>query len=390
MVKITLIYAGHQIDYLYGLLSGFQNNPNLSVNIVDTERFDEKIVSTSNNVKFLNYLDKKGKTIISEIFRWIKYYIKLTIYLFKSDTEVIHIEWINRKIDFFEHIYFILIKFLTKKKIVFKVHDLDTNVLLKGGAKKHDTLKFSNLFFLKNCDGIITHNNYVKSILIKNGISETKIRVIPHGINNYQILDNISKNNARQILGIDQEKKVLLFFGNIRSYKCLDLLLQMCANLKERHSQVHLIIAGKNDITDNGLNRKIKLLIKHLEKTKSITYLPGFVKNSDTSLFFKASDALVLPYKFIYQSGLPFLSFAAGLPVISSNVGGLPEDIDQYINGYVTKLDSLEEVLEQFITGDLKFNSPQEIIECANKTFNWKLIINQNLKLYEEIRKRKL
>lgn len=386
MVKVSLIYCGHQIDYLYGLISGFEKNSDVYVDVIDSLRTNESLNSTSRNIKILKILDPKGKNFFYEMKRWIKYYIKLTIYLFKSDTEVIHIEWINRKIDVFEHFYFILIKAITKKKIIFKVHDLDTNVLLVGGVKNHSKLKFSNLFFLRNCDAIITHNSYVKSILINNGINENKINIIPHGINNYQTFNTLSKSDARIKLGLDAHKKVLLFYGNIRAYKGLDHLLQICENLSPKYKSLHLIIAGKNDIIDKDLKEKIHNKILKLEKLGIVSYYPGFVSSKDTEMYFKGSNALVLPYKFIYQSGLPFLSFAAGLPVICTDAGGIPEDIVKNKNGYYETFEKFESVIIKFLNEELLFLQSDDIIFEAQKKYNWKRIITKKIKIYEKIR----
>lgn len=385
MKKVSLIYSGHQLDYLYGIISGFEFYPDVNIDIIDSERFENNILTEKKNIRIMRFLGPKSISFKGELLRWSKYYYKLTKYLIKSDSEILHIEWINRKIDIFEHFYFIIMKFLTHKKVVFKVHDLDTNVLLNGGKKNHSKLKFSNILFLKNCDGIITHNSFVKAILECNGIYRSKIEIIPHGINNFHDFNNFSKKEAKSLLKIGEDKKVLLFYGNIRAYKSLDLLLQICINLKKKYSNFHLIVAGKNDILDSNYNNKIDYLISVLKKESCVSYFPEFVNNVDTEIYFNASDILVLPYKFIYQSGLPFLSFAAGIPVLSSDVGGISENIDELKNGIVVDLNNLEKVIEKFLRGELLFSSREEIIESAFNKYNWKNIILKQIEFYEKI-----
>lgn len=385
MVKVSLIYAGHQIDYLYGLISGFDQSHGIKLDVIDSNRFDKNFCIQNDRIRILKFLDTKGKSVLSEALRWVKYYLKLTLYLLNTDSKVIHIEWINRKIDTFEHLYFPLIKFITRKKIVFKVHDLDTNILLKGGNKNHDILKFTNRFFLKNVDCIITHNKFVKSILIKNTLKESKIKIINHGINNYQSFSKVSRTIARKRLNITDDKKVLLFFGNIRAYKGLDFLLEICLNLHNNHKNLHLIVAGKNDIKDRNLNKKIERLILKLQSTNAVSYFPGFVSDINTQLYFNAADVLILPYKFIYQSGLPFLSFAAGIPVISSDAGGIKENINNFDNGYVVNLDDLQKTIEQFLIGNLSFSSSDKIIKDSSKNYSWKTIAERKINLYRNL-----
>lgn len=387
MVKVTLIYAGHQVDYLYGLVSGFKSNPDIELEVIDSKRTVDFELGTSKNIKILKFLDAKPNSKFKEIFRWLKYYIQLTFYFFFTSSKIIHIEWINSKIDFFEHYYFVLIKKLFRKYLVFKVHDLDTKLLLKGGTDNHENLKRSNQFFLKNCDSLFVHNNFVKSILIANGIDSEKIEVIPHGINNYYKLNNIDKGQTRAKLGISSSKKVLLFYGNIRKYKGLNYLLEIVDELSQNYSDLHLIIAGKNDVKDTEYNQKMNNLIQKLKAKNTLSYFPGFVSNEATEIYFKASDVLVLPYKFIYQSGLPFLSFATGLPVLCSETGGIPEDIIKTKTGFYAPIEEFDQVIKGFLDGELVFWPPNKIIAYATNEYDWKRLTKLKIKNYERISK---
>jgi glycosyltransferase involved in cell wall biosynthesis len=381
-MQVSVIYCGHQLDYLYGLVSGFKEQKNINFKIIDAERSNSRLSElNSDNIEFLKFLKTKGNGTLWEVYRWSIYYIRLTLHILFSKSSVYHIEWINRKIDVFEHVYFLFLLKILRKKIIFKVHDIDTNVLL-GDQKEESQLKWSMRLFLSKVDSIISHNNYVKSVLVNLNVEPKKIHVIPHGINNFQPIQNISKGFARKSLGISSSKKIFLFYGNIRSYKGLDILLESILLLKDSYNNIHLIVAGKMDIEDKKLVLRIEDLIEKLYMLNLISYYPGFIDSSETEKFFKASNALVLPYQFIYQSGLPFLSFAMGTPVISTDVGGISEDIIDNKTGYIIDKNNIMNGLRDFLNLKKDLLSSEEIVRLSKNKYNWEKIIKKTIKLY--------
>ena len=132
---------------------------------------------------------------------------------------------------------------------------------------------------------------------------------------------------AAAALGLDPTKKILLFFGLIRNYKGLDLLLQAFSNLNNEFS---LVIAGEvygEEITYTNLIAK--------SKNKNIHFVNQFIDEQDVKLFFSVADLCVLPYKSSTQSGIQALANSFCLPVLISNVGGLAEDIVDEKNGFI-------------------------------------------------------
>lgn len=382
-MQVSVIYCGHQLDYLYGLVSGFKKQKEVVFKIIDSERDENRLSElASENIEFLKFLKAKRNGVLYELYRWSLYYLRLTFHIMFSKSTVYHIEWINRKIDVFEHIYFSFFLKILRKKIIFKVHDIDTNILLNHN-KDDKKLNWSMRLFLSNVDSIISHNSYVKSVLVDFKIKSEKIHIISHGINNFQPIHNKSKKFARESLGIRDSKRVFLFYGNIRSYKGLDRLLESMLLLKDNFKDIHLIVAGKMDISDKKLVFRIEQLIKKLNSINLISYYPGFIDSSETEIFFKASNALVLPYQFIYQSGLPFLSFAMGIPVISTDVGGLSEDIINNKTGYIIDKDNITRGLRNFLNLKTSLLSSEEIIRVTKEKYNWKEIAQKTIMLYK-------
>ena len=224
--KITIIYSGHQLDYLYGMISGFLNK-DIEVDIIDAERTDYDVGQLQgSNVRILKLLDKtKPRTILWLSFTWLIYYLKLFRYLIFNNSKIIHIEWINYKLSIFEEVFLtILYKFL-RKKIVFKVHELDTKALLSENKTYARDLSISKKFFLNNVDLFFVHNDCVKHKLLANNVPLSKIKKVKHGINNFIPRRGINAEAARQYFSIPPNSKVLLFFGNVSPYKGLDLLI---------------------------------------------------------------------------------------------------------------------------------------------------------------------
>ena len=184
---------------------------------------------------------------------------------------------------------------------------------------------FFNRIFVKSYDGFIVLSESVKKDLLAIDPS-AKHCLLKHPSYN-QFGDKIAREEAAAALGLDPTKKILLFFGLIRNYKGLDLLLQAFSNLSNEFS---LLIAGEvygDEITYTNLIAK--------SKNKNIHFVNQFIDEQDVKLYFSVADLCVLPYKSATQSGIQALANSFCLPVLISNVGGLAEDIVDEKNGFI-------------------------------------------------------
>lgn len=129
----------------------------------------------------------------------------------------------------------------------------------------------------------------------------------------------VPRPEARARLGIDA-RHVLLFFGYIRRYKGLDVLLDAMALLAGRLDVALLVVGEFYD--DEGHYRD---RIRRLGIGKSVTVRSDYVPNDDVKYYFSAADAAVLPYTSATQSGIAQIAYNFELPVIASAIGGLPE-----------------------------------------------------------------
>jgi glycosyltransferase involved in cell wall biosynthesis len=184
---------------------------------------------------------------------------------------------------------------------------------------------FFNRIFVKSYDGFIVLSESVKKDLLAIDPS-AKHCLLKHPSYN-QFGEKNARKEAAAALGLDPTKKILLFFGLIRNYKGLDLLLQTFSNLS---NEFILLIAG--EVYGDEINYT-NLISK--SKNKNIHFVNQFIDEQYVKLYFSVADLCVLPYKSATQSGIQALANSFCLPVLISNVGGLAEDIVDEKNGFI-------------------------------------------------------
>ncbi len=195
--------------------------------------------------------------------------------------------------------------------------------------------KLLNNFFTKPIEKYLVMSESVKKDVLTTK-SNAKTLLLRHPIfDNYGT--KISKSIARQSLGISLDENVILFFGLIREYKGLDLLLQAIPHL-EKSRKVKIVIAG--EFYENAEN--YQNLIQRLGVQSNILLLDRYIPDDEVSRLFSASDLLALPYKTATQSGVTQIAFHFEIPVLVTNVGGLGEIILHEKSGYVCNPEPME------------------------------------------------
>jgi glycosyltransferase involved in cell wall biosynthesis len=172
-----------------------------------------------------------------------------------------------------------------------------------------------NRYFLRHYDGFVVLSEYVKQAVLEQKPGAFTC-VLKHP-SYQQFGKKIDKKHARQEIGVDQDKKTLLFFGLIRDYKGLDLLLEAFSSMDD---SFQLIIAGEVYGETKGYDSLIQQ-----SKNKQIYFIDQFIPSEKVQLYFSASDLCVLPYRTATQSGITAASFHFEVPIIATNVGGLKE-----------------------------------------------------------------
>ncbi len=182
---------------------------------------------------------------------------------------------------------------------------------------------------LGQSDGVIVHSQWDRQVLLSL-LPTMPAYVTPHPT--YEVLapTNWTHAEARRQLGLAEGKAVLLFFGFVRAYKGLRYLIDALALVRAR-LDAHLLVVGEfwDDVAP------YQTQIRALGLEASVTLIDRYIPNEEVGLYFAAADLVVLPYTDATQSGVAQLALGAGVPVITTSVGGLPDVIQDGVNGFL-------------------------------------------------------
>lgn len=158
---------------------------------------------------------------------------------------------------------------------------------------------------------------------------------------------NLTKEAGRKLLTYSNSQKLLLFFGYIREYKGLKYLLKAMPIVIKRLPETKLLVVG--DFA--GDKADYIQLIAELKMESCVDIYDGYIPDKEVEKFFAASDLVVLPYKSATQSGIVQIAYGFEKPVVVTNVGGLPEVVNDGSTGYVVeplKEDLLADAIVRF------------------------------------------
>jgi D-inositol-3-phosphate glycosyltransferase len=196
---------------------------------------------------------------------------------------------------------------------------------------------------------------------------------------------------ARKKLNLDDGGRIALFFGVITPYKGLEYLLWALTKRREKDDPFRLIIAGKVDKKFSQYWKSVQRIAKEHNLGDYIIERIGYIADKDVEVYFKAADVLILPYKYIFQSGILFLAFNFGLPVIATDVGSLREFIIDGKTGFLCKPedpDDLAEKINIYYNSHLFRNAEEnreKIIGYANEKYSWGKIGGKTHDLYKSL-----
>ena len=195
-------------------------------------------------------------------------------------------------------------------------------------------------YFLKGSTGSVTLCEAVSKDLLKLS-PDKKYTVIQHPLYSH-FGQKLQREEAERKLGLEPGKKNLLFFGLIRAYKGLDILLEAFGKLSEDYQ---LIIAGE----PYGSFDKYQEIIDSLPNKDRIRMCLKYIKDSEVKDYFSAADLAVLPYRSATQSGISSVSDHLEVPMIVTDVGGLKETIGDRGTGLVSPEGTPEAICKEIL-----------------------------------------
>lgn len=175
----------------------------------------------------------------------------------------------------------------------------------------------------RQCDGLIVHSDANKATLLDEvaGINGNKVHILPLVESPFPEPDNASRQVARDSLGIADDRFVVLFFGMVKDYKGIDILLETIQLAQQATNTITWLVVGKaGDSTQQAY-------LDQIARLDSTQVVSDYIPNDAVWQYYRAADTAVFPYRHIFQSAALIAAMGFGLPVIATDVGSFPETV---------------------------------------------------------------
>lgn len=241
--------------------------------------------------------------------------------------------------------------------------------------------KILSKYFVSSIDAFIAMSKSVYDDL-KSLNDKKPCLMSPH-----PIYDNfgtaVSREEAVGSLGLDPSAKYMLFFGFIRDYKGLDILLKAIADERIKNSDIKLIVAG--EFYNNS--EKYFELEKELGLEGKIIWRTDFIADEQVKNYFCASDIIVQPYKTATQSGVTQIAYHFEKPMLVTNVGGLPEIVPNGKVGYSVEPEAkvIADAINDFYANE-RYSEFVENIKEEKKKYSWDRMLENVDKAMEQVK----
>lgn len=318
-MKICVV-AGNNPDYVFSFVQALARF-DVGVELIGAETYESFVYPRS--VTFLNLRGSQDwrAPVVAKVARTGRFYLACLFHLWQSDARLVHIQ--SFRFKFIEGVMLVFLYRLLGKKVVYTAH----NVQEKSQGSPFDHLLFKLIY--RNVDHIICHTERIKEgIISRFAIRHSKVSVIQRGLNDSVTVSSLSGPEARKKIGLTPSDRVLLMFGRIRPDKGYDIALQALQYLPASAQPVTLLIAGGVASADKlHYLKQLKEYVAQAGLAQAVQFYDHHIPDREVEIFFKAADVLLLPYKEAdFQSGVLFLAYRFGLPIIASDVGSVAPD----------------------------------------------------------------
>jgi D-inositol-3-phosphate glycosyltransferase len=388
-IDIALLTGCQDRPYAFGLAMALISK-SLRVDVIGGDGEDSPEFHTTPNLTFLNFRGSQNQKLSSakKLSNLLRYYAHLMRYVARSNPKILHILW-NNKFEYFDRTLLMLYYKLLGKKIAFTAHNVNQ-------AKRDQKDSFLNRLTLKIqyrlCDHLFVHTQKMKTELCDDfGVAEKSVTVIRHPINDAFPDTQLTPAEAKKKLGVKEDEPTILFFGRMRPYKGIEHLLTAFKSLSAAHPKYRLIIAGEPKKGSEAYLKEIRTFATTEFKSGEIILDFKFIPDEEMEVYLKGSDVLVLPYKDIFQSGVLFLAYSFGLPVVATDVGSFREEIVEGETGFICKPGDpadLAKTLETYFLSDIYTNlrtRRQDIKDYANRVHSWDAVAELTRNAYVAI-----
>jgi glycosyltransferase involved in cell wall biosynthesis len=387
-LRVTLLTGGGDKPYALGVAAALTSE-GISIDFIGSDDLNVPELLTNSRVDFFNLRGDQNPDAGStrKLARVLTYYWRLIRYSATAKPKIFHILW-NNRFQLFDCTLLMLYYKLLGKRIVFTAHNVNA-------GKRDSNDSWLNRLSLKVqynlSDHLFVHTDGMKQQMTSEfHIPERKVSVIPFGINNTVPDTGLSGAEAKSRLNLSSSDKVMLFFGNIAPYKGLEYLIAAFSALLEIDRSYRLLIVGRPKGPQSYWN-EIRQTIANSNIDDRVIQKIEYIPDEDTELYFKAADALVLPYAQVFQSGVLFLGYNFGLPAIAADVASLKNEIVEGETGLVFKAqdpsdlaNKIDEYFKSELFNNLK-NTRSQIRQYANERYSWSKVAKITAAVYANL-----
>lgn len=305
----------------------------------------------------------------------------LVLRLLFQRPDIVHLQSVARGRDLF------LVRLLTRFRIpaVYTAHDVLPHDL--GSAYERKAL--SKVYH--RVDRVIVHAERNRDEMVKEfAVDPSQIAVIPHGSYDFLFSEGrVDREKARLRLGLPAAGQIVLFFGLIKRYKGLEYLIEAFRIVEKAIPDARLAIVGAlfEEVEGYGFYRG---LLEEASRNPKVICVPQYVPLESVGLYFCAADAVVLPYTNTCQSGVLLAAYAAGRPVVVTDVGGLPEVVEEGQTGFVVPPRDAEALGASIIRllgdGRRAAQMGSNALLLAQTRYAWERIASETIRLYQAVR----
>ena len=235
--------------------------------------------------------------------------------------------------------------------------------------------------YVRATDGFVALSDSVVQDINRLDPSHKPKTSYPHPIYDHYG-EQMSKEEACQALHLQPEKQYMLFFGLVRAYKGLDLLLDAFGFVKDQLPNLQLIIAGEFYEDED----KYRTQIASNQLTDRVIIKNEFIADADLRKYFGAADLIVQPYKSATQSGVTQVAFHFEKPMLVTNVGGLGEIVHDHQMGYAVdpNAQAIAEALTDYYTQNRQADYTAYLIQ-QKENYSWAKLAEAFVTIYNNI-----
>ena len=393
-LRIALFTGGIDKHYACGLSGSLASSGVVVDLICNDEMSTRETQNTPNLTLFSLYATPQNyRGRLRKLMAILVAYVRMLLYAATSPAPIFHILW-NYKFRMFDRTLFLMFCKLLGKRLVFTAHNVN-----KG--ERDGTDSFLNQKSLRIqyrlVDHILVHTAKMKEQLVQMfGVQDEKITVVPFGTYDMVPQSALTAAEARQRLGLCSENQTILFFGHIAPYKGIDLLVNAFARIAAQNKDSRLVIAGGPMKESEEQWEQVQQVIEKSAMREQVLQHDRFIADHDIEMYFKAADVLVLPYTHIFQSGVLFMSYTFGLPVIATDIGSFSRDILEGFTGYLCRPNDpndLAEVIEKYFSSEMFRNLDEQrskIKRFIHASHSWEVAAARTAEMYGQLTSREV